>query len=108
MTLNVKKFNHFLFVPHCRLESIEDALNLIPEGCYFAPVDLKDGYYSLYVSIHEEFEKYLKMYCKNYFFKYMVLPNGSTPAVQSHDPPFKNLRSKGHLSVKYLDAPLLI
>ena len=102
MTLNIKKFNHFLFVPHCKLE---DALNLTAEGCYFAPVDLKDGYYS--VSIHEEFEKYFKMYCKNYFFKYTVLPNGSTPAVQSHDPPFKNLRSKGHLSVKYLDAPLL-
>ena len=34
--LNFKKFNDFLFVPHCKLDSIEDALNLITEDSYFA------------------------------------------------------------------------
>ena len=32
--LNLKKFNDFV-LPHCKLESIEDALNLTTEGCYF-------------------------------------------------------------------------
>ena len=110
MILNLKKFNDFLLVPHCKLESIEDALNLITEGCYFASVDLKDAYYS--IPIHEDFQKYLKMYWENYYFKYTVLPNGFAPAVREFtkvmSPPFKHLRSKGHLSVKYLDDSLLI
>ena len=55
MILNLKKFNDFLLVPHCKLESIEDALNLIT-GCYFASVDLKDAYYS--ILMHEDFQKY--------------------------------------------------
>ena len=66
-------------MPHCKLESIEDALNLITEGCYFASVDLKDAYYR--IPIHEDFQKYLKMYWGNYFFKYTVLPNDFAPAV---------------------------
>ena len=110
MILNLKTFNDFLLVPHCKLESIEDALNLITEGCYFASVDLKDAYYS--IPIHEDFQKYFRMYWENYYFKYTVLPNGFAPAVQEFtkvmSPPFKHLRSKGHLSVKYLDDSLLI
>ena len=43
---------------------------------------------------------------------YTALPNGFPPAVWKFtkvmSPPFKHLRSKGHLSVKYLDDSLLI
>ena len=59
MILNLKKFNDFPLVLHYKLESIENALNLIA-GCYFALVDLKDTYYS--IPIHKDFQKYLKMY----------------------------------------------
>ena len=109
MILNLKKFTDFLLVPHCKLESIEDPLNLIT-GCYFASVDLKDAYYS--IPMHEDFQKYLKMYWGNYYFMYTVLPNGFALAVQEFtkvmSPPFKHLRSKRHLSVIYLDSSLLI
>ena len=41
-----------------------------------------------------------------------MLPNGFAPAVREFpkvmSPPFKHLRSKGHLSVKYLDDSFLI
>ena len=73
MILNLKKFIDFLLVPNCKLESIEDVLNLITEGCCLASVDLKDTYYS--IPIHEDF---WKMYSENY----TVLPNGFVPAVQ--------------------------
>ena len=79
MILNLKKFNDLL-VPHCKLESIEDGLNLITEGCYFASVNLKDAYCS--IPIHEDFQKYLKMFWENHYFKYTVLPNGFAPAVR--------------------------
>ena len=35
MILNRKRFNDFLKFKHCKLESIEDALDLSTEGCYF-------------------------------------------------------------------------
>ena len=89
MILNLKKFNDFLLVPHCKLESIEDALNLITECCYFASVDLKDAYYS--IPIHEDFQKYLKMYWENYYFKYTVLPNGFAPAVREFTKVLKDI-----------------
>ena len=54
----------------------------------------------------------MKMHWENYYFNYTVLPNGFAPAVWEFtkvmSPPFKHLRSKGHLSVKYLDDSLLI
>ena len=43
MIINLKTFNEFLKFKHCKLESIEDALDLITEGCYFGSVDLKDA-----------------------------------------------------------------
>ena len=34
----LKTFNEFLKFKHCKLESIEDALDLTPEGCHFRSV----------------------------------------------------------------------
>ena len=53
MILNLEMFNEFLKFKHCKLESFEDALDLITEGCYFGSVDLKDAYYSIF--IHENY-----------------------------------------------------
>ena len=80
MILNLKTFNEFLKFKHCKLESIEDALDLITEGCYFWSVDLKDAYYSLY--IHENYQKYLKLFWKEAYYQYIALPNGFSPAVR--------------------------
>ena len=60
MISNLKKLNGFLLLSYCKLEAIEDALNLIIEGYYFVSAHLKDAYYS--IPIHEGFQKYLKMY----------------------------------------------
>ena len=105
MTLNLKTFNEFFKFKHCKLESIEDALDLIAEGCYIGSVDLKDAYYS--IPIHENYQKYLRLY-----YQYIVLPNGFSPAVRVFTkfltPLFKYLRSKRYLSVKYIDDSLLL
>ena len=59
MILSLKTFNDFLKFKHCKLESIEDALDLISEG-YFGSVDLKDAYYS--IPIPENYQRYLKLF----------------------------------------------
>ena len=105
MTLNLKTFDESFKFKHCKLESIEDALDLIAEGCYIGSVDLKDAYYS--IPIHENYQKYLKLY-----YQYIVLPNGFSPAVRVFTkvltPPFKYLRSKEQFSVKDIDDSLLL
>ena len=110
MILNLKSFNKFLKFKHCKLESIENALDLIKEGCYFGSVDLEDAYYG--IRIHKIYRKYLKSFWKEEYYQYIVLRNWFSPAVKVFTkvltPPFKYLRSKGHLSVKYIDDSLLL
>ena len=95
MILNVKTFNEFLKFKHCKLDSIEDAFDLITEGCYFGSVDLKDAYYS--IPIHEYYQKYLKLFWKEEYYQYIVLTNGFSLALRVFTnvltPPFKYLRS---------------
>ena len=44
MILNLKTFTEFLKFKRCKQESIEDALDLTTERCYFGSVHLKDAY----------------------------------------------------------------
>ena len=39
MILNLKKFNGFLKFKRCKLQSVEDALDLVTKGCYFGSVE---------------------------------------------------------------------
>ena len=52
------------------------------------------------------------MFWKEEYYQYIVLPNGFSPTLRVFTnvltPPFKYLRSKGHLSVKYIDDSLLL
>ena len=79
MIVNLNPFNEFLKFKHCKLESIEDALDLITEGCYFGSVDLKNAYYT--ISIHENYQRYLKLFWKEEYYQYIVFPNGFSSAV---------------------------
>ena len=114
MILYLRTVNEFLKFKHCKLDSIEDALDLITEGCYFGLVDLKDAYCS--IPIHENYQKHLKLFSKEEYYQYIVLPSGfkspmnPTPRVFTIDltPPFKYVRSKRHLSVKCVDDSLLL
>ena len=40
-------FNGFLKFKHSKLESVEDALELITKGCYFESVELKNASYTI-------------------------------------------------------------
>ena len=110
MILNLKIFNGILKFKHCKLESAEDALDLITEGCYFGSVELKDASYT--IPIYDNYETFLKLFWKEEYYQYILLTNGSSPAVTVFTnvltPPFTYLRSTGHLSVKYIDDSLFL
>ena len=65
---------------HSRLESFEDALDLIREGCYFGSVYLKDAYYS--IPIHENYRRHLTLFWKEEYYHYIVLANEFSLAVR--------------------------
>ena len=54
MILNLKTFNGFF-----KFKSVEDALDLIIEGCYFGSVELKDPSYT--ILIQKKYQEYLKL-----------------------------------------------
>ena len=80
MILNLKTFNGFLKLKHCKLESVEDALDLITEGCYFGSVELKDASYT--ITIHQNYQKYLILFWKEEYYQYIVLTSGFSPVLR--------------------------
>ena len=80
MILNLKKFNGFLKFKHCKLEPVEDALDLVTEGCYFGSVELQDASYA--IPIHQNYQRYLRLFWKEEYYQYIVLTNGFSPALR--------------------------
>ena len=80
MILNLKSFNGFLKFKHCKLEPVEDALDLVTEGCYFGSVELKDASYA--IPIHQNYQKYLRLFWKEEYWQYIVLTNGFSPVLR--------------------------
>ena len=106
MFLNLKTFNAFLKFKHCKLESLEDALDLTTELVILGPSNPKMHLY------HPYSWKYLKLFWKEEYYQYIVVTNGFPPALRVFTnvltPPFKYLRPKGHLSVKNMDESLFL
>ena len=58
MILNLKSFNKNNSHHHFKMDTVLSAVRLMKPECFMVPIDLKDAYYS--VSIHFDFQKYLK------------------------------------------------
>ena len=65
---------------HYKPESTEDALDLTIESCYFETADLKDAWYS--IPIHENYQKYLKLFWKGEYYQDIVFRYGFSPSVR--------------------------
>lgn len=108
--LNLKNLNKFITAPHFKLEDIRTAKNLIFQNCFLASIDLKDAYFLTPIFI--EHKKYLRFMFENIIYEFQCLPFGLCTAPYTFTkmlkPVFSHLRSKGFLSVVYLDDFLLI
>ena len=91
MILNLKTFNKFLRLKHCKLESVEDALDVSTEGCYFESVELKDASYT--IPIHQNYQKHLGLFWKDEYYQYIALTSRFSPVLRIFiyvlTPPFK-------------------
>ena len=53
---------------HFKMETLSSVLNLITPGCYLAPINLKNAYYS--VSTHTDYTKCLKFSGKDSYINF--------------------------------------
>lgn len=107
--LNLSKLNESVTYRHFKMETLDNALQLVRPNCYMASVDLKDAYYS--VSIAEEHRNLLKFSWRGKLYRFTCLPNGLACAPRFFTkllkPVFAYLRSLGHCSVIYIDDSFL-
>lgn len=109
LILNLKSFNKHIAYHHFKMESLHYVIQIMKKDCYMASVDLRDAYYS--VRIHENYQKYLKFSFNNQLFQFTCLPNGLACAPRLFTkllkPVYCTLRSRGFLSVAYIDDSYL-
>lgn len=109
MILNLKHFNTHIAYHHFKMESIHQVIDIIRKDVYMASIDLKDAFYS--IPIHPKHQKYLKFFIENKIYQYTCMPNGYGPAMRIFTKvskvPFSHLRSRGHISVVFVDDSYL-
>ena len=105
MILNLKPFNKNITHHHFKMDTVLSAVRLMKPECFMVPIDLKDAYYS--VSIHSDFQKYLKFSWRGQLYEFVCFSNGLAPCPRQFTkllkPVFSSLRKLGHISVVYID-----
>ena len=109
LILNLKNFNKHVAYHHFKMESLQSVIHMIKKDCFMASVDLKDAYYS--VRIADNYQKFLKFSWNNQLYKFTCLPNGLACAPRLFTkllkPVYSTLRTRGFLSVAYIDDSYL-
>ena len=72
--LNLKEFNKQFDKIHFKMESLNDAIHLMTEGCFFGSIDLKDAYFS--INIREKSRKFFRFRFNNILYQFIGLPQG--------------------------------
>jgi hypothetical protein len=108
--INLKRLNEHLVYKKFKMEDLRSATRLLDKGCFMASIDLKDAYYA--VPIEEDHRKYLRFRWKGQLYQFNCLPFGLSVAPRVFTklmrPVISCLRSKGFVTVIYLDDILLI
>jgi Reverse transcriptase (RNA-dependent DNA polymerase)/DNA N-6-adenine-methyltransferase (Dam) len=109
LILNLKSLNSYIWADHFKLEDHKTVAKIIQRGMYMGTIDLKDAY--LMVPIFEPHRKYLRFSFQNKLYQYNCMPFGlnCAPLVFTKllRPALSYLRSRGFLSVLYLDDFLI-
>lgn len=108
--INLKKLNDYIETEHFKMEDLRSARHLIDRGAFMTNLDLEDAY--LLVRVNYVSRKYLRFRFRSQLYQFTCLPFGlcSSPYTFTKimKPVVNMLRSKGLLSVVYLDDFLCI
>lgn len=92
------------------MEDLRTAMNLVSRNSYLASLELKDSYFMIPIATSDR--KYLRFSFRGLLYQFNCLPFGLCTAPREFTkllkPVAHYLRSKGYLSVIYLDDILLI
>ena len=109
LILNLKDLNPHLEYHHFKMHDIAHILSLVTHNCYMSVIDIKDAYYS--VPIHPRYQRYLKFAWGGRLYKFLVLPNGLSPAPRKFTKlskaPLSWLRELHHIISMYIDDSYL-
>lgn len=108
--LNLKNLNKFIKLEHFKMEDYRTALRLLDKNNFMATLDLKDAYFLIPINPNDR--KKLRFEWKSQLYEFNVLPFGlcTAPYVFTKllKPVLQWLRSRGWISVNYLDDFLCI
>lgn len=108
--LNLKCLNKFIKTQHFKMEDYRTASKLLTKNCYMASIDLKDSYF--FIPVHKSHRKYLRFRYNDVIYEFNCLPFGLCTApyvfTKLMKPILEFLRSRGMISVMYLDDILCI
>lgn len=110
LILNLKYLNNFIRADHFKLEDHKTVCKLVTKDCFMATLDLKEAYFLL--PIAEKDRKFLRFTFKGSLYQFNCMPFGlrCAPLVFTKlmKPVIGHLRSRGLVSVVYLDDFLLL
>lgn len=108
--LNLKNLNAFVDTEHFKLEDLKAACRLLEPNMFMGTIDLKDAYFL--IPIHKDYRKFLRFSVNSQIYEFTCLPFGlsTSPMVFTKimKPVMTSLRSRGLLSVIYLDDILCL
>jgi len=108
--LDLSQLNEDIQYHHFKMESLQNALDLVTPNCYMASIDWKDAYFS--VPVKKEHRKFLKFFWNGLLFQFTCLPNGLSSAPRLFTKItkvfFAALRQKGHLNSSFIDDSILV
>lgn len=108
--LNLKALNKFISPPHFKLEDYRSVKNIVTPNLFMASVDLQDAYFT--ISVNKEHRKYLRFIFEDDLYEFTCVPFGLSTApflfTKILKPLMQFLRTKGLMSINYLDDFLLL
>lgn len=108
--LNLKELNKFVHLEHFKMEDFRTALKLLSRNNFMATIDLQDAYFL--ISVVKNQRKKLRFTWKSQIYEFNVLCFGLCTApfvfTKMLKPVLQYLRTRGFISVNYLDDFLLI
>ena len=105
MILNLKNLNKYVRYNKFKMETLNNILQMVQQGCYQTSIDFDSAYFT--VPIHPDFQKYLKFKWRGVLYMYVVMPFGlaSAPRIFTKllKPPLAWLRARGAIMNMYID-----